>query len=72
MKKSFGRVIIEAFCDDKGLGSMIRLCTLLLITGGLLIIAFTDRAEYGIAVIGIGITGKVAQKRMSERKPQSE
>jgi len=72
MKKSFGQVVIEAFCDDKGGGSMMRWCMLILVIGGLLIIGLTSKEEYGLAVITLAVTGKIVQKRLSERKSTKE
>lgn len=60
--------LMDFFRDEKGNNSMTRLCTLILVVGGL-IYAYTH-VDYigGLAIATLGMSGKIVQKKLSETK----
>jgi len=60
------KYILDFFTDSKGSMSMMRLCTFLLVTSGI-VIAFTFR-DYtlSLGLITLGLGGKATQKHLEE------
>lgn len=61
----------EFFKDEKGQLSMMRLCTIILIVGGVALCFIHPKDSVGEIVIGLGLSGKISQKVFGENKKEN-
>lgn len=63
----------ESFTDDKGSVSMTRVCTFILVVGGVVFAYIYPDYEAGyLGLVTLGLGGKITQKRLSETPKENK